>query len=261
MNKGKQINQKEQKKIQLDILSDVADFCENNGLRYFLAYGTLIGAIRHQGYIPWDDDIDIIMPRPDYEKFIDTYKHQEGHYQVYSTKHHPKCFINFAKVHDIRTRFQEEYAVETEYGVFIDIFPLDGYHSHSQLMKCYYASLLLRWKTSVWFKEKPFYKNLIIYLVKHSLFFVSAKDLVGYIEKNSIEKDYETSPLVCFFTEKLQPFKKEIFDHYKYSAFEGKSYRIPENYDELLKIQYGDYMKLPPIEERVNKHYAKAWWK
>jgi lipopolysaccharide cholinephosphotransferase len=70
---GKQLTIEEVKKMNLDILSVVADFCEKNGLRYWLYYGTLIGAIRHNGYIPWDDDIDIIMPRPDYEKFLKSF--------------------------------------------------------------------------------------------------------------------------------------------------------------------------------------------
>ena len=72
---GKQLTTEEVKKMNIDILSVVADFCEKNGLRYWLYYGTLIGAIRHNGYIPWDDDIDIAMPRPDYEKFLKTFNH------------------------------------------------------------------------------------------------------------------------------------------------------------------------------------------
>ena len=74
----KELTIEEHKKLALDILIDVADFCEKNGIRYFLAYGTLIGAIRHKGYIPWDDDIDIMIPRPDYDKFLKLYSDKSG---------------------------------------------------------------------------------------------------------------------------------------------------------------------------------------
>ena len=76
------INSDELKSIQLDLLQKTVDFCENSGLRYFLCGGTLIGAIRHKGYIPWDDDIDIAMPRPDYEKFIRIFNRPQNYYQV-----------------------------------------------------------------------------------------------------------------------------------------------------------------------------------
>ncbi|MBQ9229561.1 MAG: LicD family protein [Prevotella sp.] len=261
MSDVKQISEEEQKRIQLDILSDVAGFCERNNLRYFLAYGTLIGAVRHQGYIPWDDDVDIIMPRPDYDIFIDTYNHTSGNYQVYCSKYNKKCFINFAKVHDVRTRYQEGYAVETEYGIFVDIFPFDGYHSRFQYSQCYYASLLLRSKTSVWFTEKAFYKNLISLFLKMMLLPISIRRILGFIEKKSRRIEYESSTLVCFFTDIAEPIRKSIFDNYIYSLFEGKMYRIPKEYDQILRIQYGDYMELPPIEERICKHYAKVWWK
>ena len=78
----KYINVEELKHIQLDMLSDIAEFCEQNHIKYFLAYGTLIGAIRHKGYIPWDDDIDICMPRPDYDKFLRLYNKKNSAYKA-----------------------------------------------------------------------------------------------------------------------------------------------------------------------------------
>ena len=102
----KEINVEELKQIQLNILKFVDKFCKENNLKYYLAYGTLLGAVRHKGYIPWDDDIDIIMFREDYEKFVTTFK--DVNYKVFATEVNSKYPYPFAKVGDTRTYFEEE---------------------------------------------------------------------------------------------------------------------------------------------------------
>ena len=103
----KAITEEELKVIQLDLLQKTADFCEKNGIRYYLCGGTLIGAIRHKGYIPWDDDIDISMPRPDYDRFISIFNKPENYYQVIDMSNDKKYGFPFAKVHDTRTFVDE----------------------------------------------------------------------------------------------------------------------------------------------------------
>ena len=93
--------------IQLDIMQDIHDFCEQNSIRYFLCAGTLIGAIRHNGYIPWDDDIDIMMPRPDYDRFMDIYNSKGGYYKFIDHKINNKYALPFGKVYDDRTILDE----------------------------------------------------------------------------------------------------------------------------------------------------------
>ena len=152
------INSDELKSIQLDLLQKTADFCENNGLRYFLCGGTLIGAIRHKGYIPWDDDIDIAMPRPDYEKFVRIFNLTQNYYQVMSIETDPDYAYAFAKVYENRTVLKElhypgdafgvyidilydnrtvlkELHYKGSIGVFIDIFPADGVKNTNQIRK------------------------------------------------------------------------------------------------------------------------------
>lgn len=123
----KKIETEEMKKLELDMLIDVAKFCDENDIRYYLSGGTLLGAVRHKGFIPWDDDIDISMPRPDYLKFVSTYNGSSEFYQVQSIENNDKYWRTFAKVFDTRTYLKED-AIRMPKdgnGVFIDIFPID----------------------------------------------------------------------------------------------------------------------------------------
>ena len=115
----------ELRQIQMGILDDVHRFCEAHGLRYFLSSGTLIGAVRHKGYIPWDDDIDIYMPRKDYEEFLQTYTSDSGHYRAINPQTEQHYYYTFAKVVDSRTRMVEKETEGYEIGVYMDSFPVD----------------------------------------------------------------------------------------------------------------------------------------
>ena len=253
------ISSEELKEIQIQILQSITDYCEKNDLRYFLAYGSLIGAVRHKGFIPWDDDLDIMMPRPDFEKFCAQYK--DNYYEILSPKTDDKCFINFAKVHDIRTRYQESYSKENNYGIFVDIFPIDGYIDNNQKWKCYILYKLIQYKTSVWNHSNTLIKNLFLYIIKFFLLPIKTRSFVHQLISESKRLKYEDAELVYYFTEKFAPLRKSIFEEYIYANFENRKYRIPKDFDALLKIQYGDYMKLPPEKNRVNVHQAKIWWK
>ena len=119
---------KELRDIQMGILDDVHKFCEEQGLRYSLSSGTLIGAVRHKGYIPWDDDIDIYMQRVDYERFLKTYQDQQGHYKLLAPSQKERdeaYYYTFAKVVDLRTKMIEQETEGYEIGVYVDVFPVD----------------------------------------------------------------------------------------------------------------------------------------
>ena len=115
----------ELRSIQMGILDEVHRFCEAHGLRYFLSSGTLIGAVRHKGYIPWDDDIDIYMPREDYETFLNTYHDEKGIYRAINPASESHYYYTFAKVVDQRTHMVERETEGYEIGVYMDIFPVD----------------------------------------------------------------------------------------------------------------------------------------
>ena len=115
----------ELRSIQMGVLDEVHRFCEEHGLRYFLSSGTLIGAVRHQGYIPWDDDIDIYMPRKDYEKFLASYRDERGVYRAINPQTEAHYYYTFAKVVDQRTKMIEDETEGYEIGVYMDIFPVD----------------------------------------------------------------------------------------------------------------------------------------
>ena len=133
----REIGFSEIKRVALDILKDVAHFCDTHDIRYVLAYGTMLGAVRHKGFIPWDDDIDIMMPRDDYNRFIKLYNDHNPRYQVYSIENDDSYTYTMAKVFDQETVMIDNTLWRNfdKAGVFIDIFPLMGYrmkHRHNK---------------------------------------------------------------------------------------------------------------------------------
>ena len=257
-----EITLEEQKRIQLDILDDVAKFCESHNINYFLAYGTLLGAIRHKGYIPWDDDIDIIMPRPDYDRFMKSFDVESG--STFSTlcevrdKGYNCCF---GKVHDKRTLYQEEYSRDSSFGVFIDVFPFDGYSSPYQMAYCNFLTNLLKVKLNIWFSKRSLIKNIVTYVGKTLLLPIPIRTILKMMDRNARKCSFKESDKVCSFFGKQPIFDRKLFEDYTYAAFENKKYRIPKDFDGVLSIEFGEYMKLPPEKDRVFKHHAKVWWK
>ena len=128
-----ELSLEEVKKTQLEILKVFASFCESNGITYYLAYGTLIGAIRHKGYIPWDDDIDVIMPRPDYNRFIREFK--DNRYVLFCPESNVDCPFSYGKLYDSHTIIEEQTSCHYRIGLNIDIFILDGMPNNLQAAK------------------------------------------------------------------------------------------------------------------------------
>ena len=258
----KEITLEEQKKIQLKILDDVAQFCVSHNINYFLAYGTLLGAIRHKGYIPWDDDVDIIMPRPDYDKFMNSFDKVSG--SKYSTlcevrdKGYNCCF---GKVHDSRTLFQEEYSRKSSFGIFIDVFPFDGYSSPYQMKYCNFLTNLLKVKMNVWYNGRSLIKNIVTYIGKFLLLPLPIRVILKRMDHNAKKLNFKESDKVCSFFGTQPIFDRELFEDFTYAQFENKKYRIPKKFEKVLTIEFGDYMKLPHEKDRVFRHHAKVWWK
>ena len=175
------------KQIQVDILKDIHQFCEANNLHYTLIFGSLLGAIRHKGYIPWDDDIDIAMLRPDYEKFVASYSGKNGAYRVYDYRndvdyHHP-----YAKVADTRTILEERTSMK-DIGINIDVFPFDNLFDTKDECNQFIKSLdgfkkKFRIKLVKPGKKNVWWKRILIRLAKATQIFWSMKKIT--------EKEYE----------------------------------------------------------------------
>ena len=262
------------KKIELDILLDVANFCDEHKLKYFLAYGTLIGAVRHQGFIPWDDDIDIYMPRKDYQEFLRSYNKGAYKNRTKSKNYSVVCPYekrakhSFARVMDTRTvKIEPGYSYGNDYlGVDIDIFPLDGQPEGEEDFKIWYKKLirlyLLFYFVAGNNRIGSYKHRITVFLAKP---IATRKRLLNMAGRFHSKYPYETSKYVgsieAYLNEIGDRFEKQCFEKSILLEFEGHKFRAPIGYDDVLKSIYGDYMKLPPPEERVGHRLTKMYWK
>ncbi len=255
-------NQRYLKKLrdtQLEILDYVVTICEKNNLKYSLIGGTLLGAIRHDGYIPWDDDIDICMPRKDYEKFKKIFPRNEKFIlDDYSTN--KNYWLPFIKIRNIKTCYKEN--IQEKYsgnsGIWIDIFPLDnGNKKISTIEKVQFiftgiirTAIAKKSKMVVGNdkRSKKILINIFIILPKKLLIKIQHKLMV--LNKNE-ESEYLLNLGSQYGYKKQIHLRKNFFPCKKH-LFENRYYYIPKNSDYVLKNIYGNnYMQLPPIEKRV----------
>ena len=259
------ITAEELRKIMLDILKDVASFCDANGITYFLSCGTLIGAVRHHGFIPWDDDIDIDMPRPDYERFIKLYS-EKGRYALCSPYDKDSMFF-YAKVYDDRTIKKEEIICHGDYkpiGVDIDIFPIDGQPDDFEKFKRD-TNFRLRIIAMFLLSVKPIsirdIKNGVLSIISH---LIGWRRLLNRYIISAKRYDYETSSKVGLISPHSRynnRLDKSIFEKKTKVQFEDGNFWAPSDYNTFLTNIYGDYMTPPPVEKRNSTHIASYFWK
>lgn len=252
----------ELRQIQMGILDEVHQFCEQHGLYYFLSSGTLIGAVRHKGYIPWDDDIDIYMPRKDYERFLQTYHDASGRYKAIDPQREAHYYYTFAKVVDMRTRMVEKETEGYEIGVYMDIFPVDYVTEDLQERERIFKQkkLLYKIRRCKISNSNPLQSRLAYFVYKH--WPLSVKQIERRIRNLIVST--EPTNTVCNMTE-AGPSIKGCFPAEDIASsvdieFEGKLYKTMIGYKDYLKRTYGDYMTLPPVEQRVT-HKFEAYIK
>jgi len=263
---------------QLEILKDIDRFCEENSIQYFLAYGTALGAIRHGGFIPWDDDIDIIMERSEFDKFVGLAKKKMSQkYDVLTMQKTSGYVSTFAKLSKKGTKFIEATNTNPRYqqGIFIDIFPYDYISNDKKQRERNFRSAWFWGKICILCEiSDPILPNAlsplkkiiakfgckVIHVLLKMIKLDKQKAYKKYLKYATMyNKDNVESKYLADFSD-LYPERTIISKMDLYPAktmfFEGVEFPVPNNIDAHLKAVYGDYMKLPPIEERHN-HMAK----
>ncbi|MEF9984440.1 MAG: LicD family protein [Oscillospiraceae bacterium] len=268
----KNISREELKSIQLEIMGIFHKYCEDRDLRYYLTGGTLIGAVRHQGYIPWDDDIDVIMPRTDYETLIKSFnKDKIPDMKILSTSYNTDYYLPFSKMINTKTVLIEKTDIGMPIGVYIDIFPLDNMSDDYNKAVSLFNKIkryrnLLTLKTVSVSNRRAKYKNVILQASKIILSSTKSHNIA--VQINRLAQTYESekmSKFVCATVISTYGIK-EIMDSSWYqdrrkANFEGRQFWIPGEYHSVLSNLYGNYMLLPPKEKQVSHHKFEAYWK
>ena len=268
MEKLKEIEKEAYKRIPFEILLYVADFCEKNQIRYSLAYGTLLGAIRHKGFIPWDDDIDIIMPRSDFERFKSLY--HSDRYPLSDISINENHATAMAKVYDSKTVFHNKW-MKRDYGLFIDVFVVDNFPSEEieriKWQKRIRNLITINNMKNICLSD-ILHSNLSFLSIMKKLLLKALPVRKKNIQKEIVELSQKYNKLNTKFVgitmSQDNPFDlypSDFFEKYIDIEFENHSFKAIRQYDTWLRICYGDYMQLPPVEKRVGKHGIKAFYK
>ena len=270
---SERIPMNEVQKRELSVYNEVAKICDKHGLKYFAIGGTCIGAIRHKGFIPWDDDIDIALPRQDYEKLrTDYYKDLPGYLQVLDCDNSRQHLYLFFKIHDSRTTFVERYAQnspERYTGAFVDIMPIDGLPNDAVVRNKIIKKLMRLDKANDRHRPVPLsayngsFSGPAKWLLRKMFSLFHEYNYYSSRVKEIGESYNFSTSEKCIFTWRAGSsdlsierivFDRSLFDDLIDVPFEDSLMRIPKEYDKYLKQDFGDYMKLPPKEQQQTHH-------
>lgn len=259
--------------VTLKLVEKLIQICDDVGVNYYVAYGSLIGVVRHKGFIPWDDDFDVVMLRDDYETFCDyCMRHQDDMkpYKLFTRKNEENYPYNIARLNNMDYRAVYENVQGYDSGVFIDIYPLDGAGTNAeqviQQVKKKKSDLfrIALWSIDDHYTKSTYhkwYRSVAKYVVRSyakirgSRYFLDKMESFKYLY--DIKKSRYTAEMT--WDSGLTLYEKKWFETYVYMDFENLKVKVPVGYDEFLKCHYGDYMKLPPAEERIPHHEYKVY--
>lgn len=250
--KNRKVTDEESKKIRFDIIVEVDKFCKENGLKYFLAYGTLLGAVRHKGYIPWDDDTDLMMPRKDLEILKKKFVSEKYKYSDVDTERgyeFPFPRITYNETFDKRGK------AAIYYGVNVDLYPIDGLPESDEEIKKFFS----KYKSLL--RPRLFWIKVRNKLIK--LFPLKSFPFIKLLTKRCVNHmmSYEVGSTSKVFVFDSRVYNWDIFKDSVEIEFEGRKFMAPIGWDEFLKTSYGDYMQLPPEDQRHPYHSGNYFWK
>lgn len=248
--------------IETEMFLDLKNICERYNLRYFIDFGSLLGAVRHKGFIPWDDDIDISMPYEDYLKFLEIAQAEFGDkYFLQTSKTDPKYHFPFAKMRKNGTKLADAAFADWDIhqGVWLDIFPIiecnDGLEC--KLKKVIVGLYQLLLCDDYYYYNKEYYQRKLrsagVFVLKQ-LFkipkekrFKMAERLIKKFVFSAKDKKYKA----CVWNGITKLVPKDIYDDFCMVEFEGEEFSAPKKWEERLTVSYGDYMQLPPVDQRI----------
>jgi lipopolysaccharide cholinephosphotransferase len=258
----------EMRKIQMDLLCAIHEFCQKEKIDYSLAYGTLIGAVRHKGFIPWDDDVDIMMTRPNYEKFCAKFNAENSRYKILTCFNDKNYYWAIGRVIDTDTILPLDCArAKVDAGVFVDVFTVDGLPDDEKKRESYLKKIsLMRFlghcvnnymasSSRKIFLAIPFF--VAIYFLRIFSPNFCAKILTKMVSKYSVENSELSFASTCDkYGNKI--FPSSAFAEYIELPFEGKNFKAIKGYDAFLTSIYGDYMTPPKrLEHNFDVYYRK----
>ena len=257
----------ESRAILLETLESIDKCCRENNINYSLSWGSLIGAVRHHGFIPWDDDIDLMMSRNDYNRFLEVYADER--FNVYTPLKDKNCIQLLTKIYRKDTRILfNNYKKKSLFGLWVTIFPYDNAPDEGLKEWEKKRTILLslyHFKTVRYLDIDSLARKIAKFLLKIPVVFYSSFTLAKKIEKHlSICNKHKTKNICiwdngvgfnCFFY-----FPSELFEEYVDVDFDGIKSRMIKGYDTFLRMYFGDYMQLPPEDERVPSHDYIAYY-
>lgn len=264
----KELSLEEIKQIELDILKEFHSFCVKNNIRYFISHGTLLGSIRYRGFIPWDDDLDVLVPREDYDRLLKLYQDTEQ-YCLIAYEKNRSYFYPYAKLCDMTTRKVEGgYNNGVELGLDIDVFPLDYWDDNlekarlevkHQKRNMFRLGLSKLQKPDSRHPAKRFVKSIAMALCKlqGSAYYVE-KIIRGANKPEQKGSRYMGGKSWNVYGER-DILPAEVFAEAIELEFEGEKFFAPVGYDAFLTSLYGDYLPEPPVEKRKTHHSFKAY--
>lgn len=257
---------KELQAYSLEILLAVDEFCKQNNITYYLGEGTLLGAIRHNGFIPWDDDIDILMPRQDYERFINLAQFLlPNNYYLDCMETNPNYWVIGAKVKLTKATKYEQTKVKklSKYcGPYIDIFPLDYVPESSSFMQLFQGYKIKALRRTLFFKTRYSINfnrkfNIILFLFSKivTVKFIHKRIKNNMTKYNNKDDNQYMISYASYYSAAKQTVHKSVYDNTRVHVFEGYEFPVPAKAECLLTAIYGDYIILPDESKRIIKHH------